>query len=260
MTTPEGTTTARNPLLSIAPLVVAGLGVVAFIAGFLKFSGTDGELSFSANGYETGISVVPFALVVAGLGAAAGLSKAVTAWPVLAVAGAVFLYHLGLIFSGPGGARYGYWIVFVVALLQTAAAVVYLLAEKGIIKNTPKQPTQNFGGGYGGQPGYGQPSQGYNAPGQGGYGQPSQGYATPPATPSYGQPASGSGYGQPAGSGYGQPATPPATPPQQPGAQPGGGYGSSGGGYGQSAPQQSPPPPQNPGGAPSSQPWQSPNS
>lgn len=270
MTTPPATPAARNPFTSFPPLAIAALGAIAFLAGFLKFAGTDGEFaSFSANGYETGLSVIPLALLVGGLGAAAAFSKSVTAWPVLAVAVAAFLYHLGLIFSGPGGLAYGYWIVFVVALLQLAAAVVYLLAEKDILKSKPKQPAQNFGGGgYGGQGQYGQPAQGQY--GQGQYGQPSQGYTPPAAAPSpgYGQPSGQPGYGgQPS---YGQPAggqpSSGQQPQQQPPAQPG--YGTPGSGYGQPSGQQpgqhsghqTPPPQPNQGGAPSSQPWQSPSS
>lgn len=294
MTTPPAATTDRSPLARIAPLAVAGLGFLGFIVGFLKFAGSGSDsFSVSFNAYETGYPIVLITLVLGGIGAAAAFSRSSLAWPLAGLAVGSFLYVLGLTFAGPDGKAYGFWLLFIIVLLQLAGAVLYLLADIGVLKASPKPPAGQYGGqgGYG-QPGYGQGGYGQGGQpggpqqvGQGGYGQP--GAYGAPASPGYGQPGAGQGgqgggYGQPAGGspsggshaaggqgggygqpsgGYGQPASPPSQPPAgggQGGSQ-SGGYGSSGGYGGQGGGQTPPPQPNQGGGAPGSQPWQSPN-
>lgn len=235
----------------------AALGVLNFLLGFTPFFKTGGAEEFgikgtTANFFESSTPVTALGLLLLG-GLLAGLGllpkqdwKGVSA----AAALAGFLTLLFVSFSLPEGPSlaWGAYIVLVLALVQTAAAVAAVLFDLGIIKEPAPRPAGQSGFGQSGQSGQGyqqqppqgygqqQPPQGYGQPHQGYQQQPPQGYQQPPQ--GYGQPQQGyqqqppqnyqppQGYGQPQ-QGYQPPpqtgGQPPATdePTQQYKPQPG---------------------------------------
>ncbi len=221
---------------------VAALGVLNFLLGFTPFFKTGGAAEFgikgtTANFFESSTPVTALGLLLFG-GILAGLGllpkqdwKGVSA----AAALAGFLTLLFVSFSLPEGPSlaWGAYIVLVLALVQTAAAVGAVLFDLGIIKEPPPRPAAQSGFGQSG-PGYGQLAQGYGQqqPPQGygqqqppqGYGQPPQGYQQQPPQ-GYGQPQQGyqppQGYGQQQPpQGYGQPQQGYQQQPPQTGGQP----------------------------------------
>ncbi|CAM2944837.1 DUF5336 domain-containing protein [Skermania piniformis] len=187
--------------------VVAALGVLAFLLGFLPFgrvSGLDGLTWDTTVNFFEGGAAGTIALLLLG-----GLLAAFSVLPrqdlMGAAAAASISGFAGLLVQGfnvVGGfyeRAFGLYVVLVLGLTQSALAVYAVFAATRPARPVPAQPP-----GYGTQSGYGaQP--GYTAPG------PQPGYA-PSATPSY-----------PAG--YSHPAYRPA-----PGvADPYGGYGAGSG-------------------------------
>ena len=235
-------TTAAKGLPWILTAVVAGLGVLNFLAGFAPYLAADFDGGESIKFFESqsGGSLIVALLLLGGL--FAGLSllpKQDWIAPAAAVSVTAFLTLLFQVFTVSDGLKvaFGGWIVLLLSLIQAGAAVAAFLFGAGIIKAPAPRPAPAFGG-Y--QQGYGQPGQTY---GQGGYGQPQQqGYSQ-----GYGQ-AQQSSFGAPAG--YGQQGGPQGG--QQPGPQ-GGQQSAPSAPQGQAAPTQQYQPPSAQQGQPGQQ-------
>ena len=205
---------------------VTALGIINFLLGFTPH--------ITQNSQDVGMGVhtpevtrsffafpgaaAPLIVLLAG-----GLLAAISLLPKqnwlgasAAASAAGFLGLLFVSFTLPDGysAAWGTWVVIFLGLVQTAAAVVTVLFESGIM--TPPEPKPAApqaapqGGqqlGYGTQGGYGQQSYGQAQPGQ--YGQSQTAQPATPGQPSqpaaYGQYGQQPSYGQ-AQSAYGQPA------------------------------------------------------
>jgi len=191
---------------------VAALGVINFLLGFTPH--------ITQNSQDVGMGVhtpevtrsffafpgaaAPLIVLLAG-GLLAGISllpKQNWLGASAAASGAGFLGLLFVSFTLPDGysAAWGTWVVVFLGLVQTAAAVVAVLFESGIMTPPAPKPAAPQavpqGGpqaGYGTQGGYGQQPYGQAQPGQ--YGQAQTGQT--PVTP--GQPSQPAAYGQ-----YGQ--------------------------------------------------------
>lgn len=234
-------------------LVVLGTGVVAFLLGFVGFYGND----FSDE--TLGLFAPGAAPVSIGFGLLAGLAAGTALLPrqsaprglIAAASLTAFLLVLFQIFGATDGTTVavGGYLILVLLLVQTAAAVFGLLLEAGVASAPARKPAQPqpFGqpGGYGhaGQSQPGQPS-GFGAQPSGGFGQPGAygspygapqgqpgGYGGPPqGPPGYGQGGYSRGpqgqpggmpQGQPGGPQQGQPGGPPTFGQPGQGAQPG---------------------------------------
>lgn len=182
---------------------VAALGVINFLLGFTAFASTkaqdfgmgvkteaQSETFFKA----VGISPLLVFLLLGGL--LAGLSLLPKQNWVGAAAAASAAGFLGLLFQAFSlpdeiSLAWGAWVVLFLALVQTAAAVVAVLFESGIL--SAPAPKAAAAGGYGAGGAYGQQSYGQGQPGQA-YGQAGQ--------------ASQQSYGQFGQQSYGQPGQP----------------------------------------------------
>lgn len=199
---------------AVAPLAIGGLGIAGFFFGFGRFA------SVSGFGYSSGVSffdtfqqLFPALVLISGIVAVLGWVLRETWGPALSATFSVttVLALLTGLKSVGTDAGWGYWIIFVIALVQTALAVIMLLpaiAAKGGLPQigSPKPATQGYAG-YGQQAQqYGQQAQQYGQQQAQDYGQQAQ---------QYGQQAQQ--YGQPQAQGYGEQA-------QQYGQQQQGGY------------------------------------
>lgn len=198
----------------LAPVAVGVLGVAGLLLGLASAYELGGGMVSSTVSFYESRETLPIALVfLAGLTAVIGLIPKQQSY--LAISGAVSLTSALLMLfmlTADTPTAWGYWLVFVVALVQSAIAVAAVLITAGII-----------GGAVAGQQ-YGQPQpQPYAQPQQ----QPFYGQPQQPAPPAYGQPQPGQQYGQPApGPQYGQPQPNQPAPGQQYGQpQPGQSYG-----------------------------------
>ncbi|WP_024794643.1 DUF5336 domain-containing protein [Tomitella biformata] len=198
----------------LVPLAVAVLGVAGVLmglAGAFDFGGGSLMSSSTRSFYETGL-LLPIGFVfLAGLIAVVGLIPQQQSY--LAISGALSLTTVIVmlfLLSADTSTAWGYWLVFVIALVQAAIAIAAVLITAGIIGGSPSRQSQQYGQA---PQQYAQPQQPQNY----GYGQPQQ----QPAQPSYGQPQQ-QPYGQPQ---PGQQPGQPGQPGQQPGPQTGQQYG-----------------------------------
>ncbi|WP_040838079.1 DUF5336 domain-containing protein [Nocardia brevicatena] len=217
----------------------AAVGVINFLLGFLSYVGSDAPSGFSsadtsANLFEFEPSLAGLVLIAALLAGLSLLPKQNWIGASAAVAAGAFFTALFQMFNFPDGAKteIGFWLVLLLALVQTGLAVAVLLFQAGILPEPSSRPAAPTG--YGQQQGYGQAQQGYGQAQQG-YGQAQQGYGQQ-GYAQQGQQAVpyGQGYGQQP---YGQQGQ------QQYGQQPSYGqqpYGQQGQQYGQQ-PQQGAP-------------------
>ncbi|WP_433265632.1 DUF5336 domain-containing protein [Actinosynnema sp. CS-041913] len=198
-------------LTLILPLVAAGLGLIAYLLAF-----ADDVSSFGT---------IEYLLAAAALAGLTVLPKAQKLLPAAAVLSAVptLLFLQGIIKS-TADVKGMQIVVLIIALLETAAIVLSLLVDSGVVKFEPK-PANPYGGG---QPG------GWN-PQTGGFPQPGQ------QQPGQYGPPSGQ-FGAPVQPQQQQPGAPqPTSYMPQPGQfnQPGGGQGTPPGGFGGQGQQQS---------------------
>ncbi|ATL72364.1 DUF5336 domain-containing protein [Nocardia terpenica] len=217
----------------------AALGVINFLLGFTSYAtqkGYDAGMGVripetSASFFKTaGVSPLLVFLLLGGLLAGLSLLPKQNWTGVAAAASAAgFLGLLFQTFSLPDNisAAWGAWVVIFLGLVQTAAAVIALLFQVGILSEPAPKPAAAQGGfgapgSYGQQPGYGQAQAGQQPAAYGQAAQPGQqaSYGQFGQQPAYGQ-AQQASYGQ-----YGQ---------QQYGQQPGQQYGQQP--YGQQAQQ-----------------------
>ena len=242
---PKSGGSALSNLPKILTFMILGLGIVNFLLGLLDLVTAEVssaqelpssiQTSFSTTFFASGGSAVSVALLLAaGLIAGASLlqkdakNQAVVA--ALAISGFLVLAFQSFSLPSSEGNEFasttsslgiGAILVLVLGFVQSAAAVVALLLDSGIVKAPAPKPA-GFGN-QNQQPGYGQQNP-YNAPTTsfGGPSQP-QNYSNPPA---YGQaPGTSSNFGQaPSGQASGQHS-------YNPGGQPS---------YGQPAPNTSP--------------------
>lgn len=176
--------------LPLFDLIGAGLGVLAFIWGFLDWYGESGQ---AVKGYS-GITAGPAAIglsVLAGAVAATVLldKKAKGSLVPLAASVAALLVTFGLLVGKQNGidTKIGLILMLITALAQVAVFVAgWLQAEGKIMTGTPAGTGAQQWGGY--------QQQGY----------PQQGYPQQTGTPQYGQPAQPQ-YGQPTHQQPGQP-------------------------------------------------------
>jgi hypothetical protein len=234
--TPEKADPSGGPahLVQLTNYAAAGLGVLAFIWGFLNWysSGGEGESGFAFGG-QAAIGLV----LVAGLLALAAVFEKsdVTLVPaVFAVAG--LLVTFGSLVSKVDGTSVGIGLILILITALVQAAVLgygWMLSTGRMAAPAPKPkapqnqwqqgPSSGYGAPQGPPPGYGAPQgpppgygapqgppSGYGAP-QGptpGYGAPQgppPGYGAPQGPPSGYQPAPPSAYGAPSGYGAPQP-------------------------------------------------------
>ena len=129
-------------LTLILPLVAAGLGLIAYLLAF-----ADDVSSFGT---------VEYLLAAAALAGLSVLPKALKLLPAAVVLSAVptLLFLQGMIKS-EADVKGMQIVVLIIALLETAAIVVSLLLDAGIVKFEPKPPAP-----YGGQPGGWNPQSG----------------------------------------------------------------------------------------------------
>jgi|GEM_PF-1168083 len=232
---------------------VAALGVINFLLGFTPY--------ITQNSQDVGMGVhtpevtrsffafpggaAPLIVLLAG-----GLLAAISLLPKqnwlgasAAVSAAGFLGVLFISFTMPDGysAAWGTWVVIFLGLVQTAAAVVSVLFESGIMSAPEPKPAAPQAG-YGTPGGYGQQSYGQAQPGQYGQSQPAQpltgqtpGQPSQAAQPQPGQPAGYGQYGQQPSYGQGQQAQPSYGQPGQQYPQYGQQPGQTQSQYGQSA-------------------------
>lgn len=202
----------------IAPLVVAVLGVVGLLLGLTSVYGV-GSGVLSVSFYDVG-ETLPIALVlISGLVAVIGLIPRQQSQ--LAISGAVSLATVLLLLfmlTADAPTRWGYWLVFAVALVQAAVAVAAVLMTAGIIGGVPGQNPERTAGSnpaqaYGQPQTYGQAQQYGQQPAPQYYGQPQAQQAAPAYGQQPGQQYGGQQYG---GQQYGQPQ-----PAQQYGQQQG---------------------------------------
>jgi hypothetical protein len=208
--------------LPLFDLIGAGLGVLAFVWGFLDWYGGEGQLgnitikgySNATNGGAGAIALSIFAGAVAG--SVLLDKKAKGSLIPLAASVASLLVTFGVIVGKEDGVsiKIGLILMLVTAIAQVGVfAAGWLQAEGKIMSGTPASSSQ-WGGGGGQWSGY--PQQGYQQPAQPQYGQPAQ--------PQYGQPQYGQPQHQapqpPAQPQYGQPQQQPQGYPQQPPSNP----------------------------------------
>ncbi|MEV0678429.1 DUF5336 domain-containing protein [Actinosynnema sp. NPDC050436] len=193
----------------ILPLVAAGLGLIAYLLAFAD---------------DVSSGSVEYLLAAAALAGLTVLPKAPKLLPAAAVLSAVpTLLFLQAIIKSSGSVKGMSIVLLIIALLETAAIVLSLLLDAGVVKFEPK-PANPYGGQPGGwnpqsgafpqqgqqQPGQQQPGQ-YGPPsGQFGAQQPQQPGGAPQPTSYMPQPGQ---FNQP---GQQQPGQ------QQPGTPPGG--------------------------------------
>jgi len=185
--------TAKKPvdLGRLLPLVVGGLGVLAFILGFLPGTSVDSQ-SGSSDSSSLSIYAVrgylPILVLLAGLLALSALLPAGKKYslPVAVVSVAGFLGALTSVFTVTNGVDsvsvgWALWLLLVVALLQAGAGVYAWLVESGTLERSagrPKTPgaadgssSPNFapatGGGGGPASGFGGYAPGAYAPDSG---------------------------------------------------------------------------------------------
>lgn len=176
----------------ILGFVAAGAAVLAFLLNFLDYT----------PGFTFGAL-----LLIGGLLSIAPLLPKAGEHTFLAAVIPVSLF-LGLlfgVFQGAGYAEVGFWLIFVLALVQAAAAVGVYLIKAGIIKPgaaRPSGPPAGYGQGPGSQ-GPGQQGPGQQGSGPQGSGQPNQ-YGPPPGFSGPGN--SGPGNPGPGNSGAGAPS------------------------------------------------------
>ncbi|MBW4716065.1 DUF5336 domain-containing protein [Saccharothrix obliqua] len=191
-------------LTLILPLVAAGLGLIAYLLAF-----ADDVPSFGT---------VEYLLAAAALAGLTALPKAPKLLPAAAVLSAVptLLFLQGIIKS-EGSVKGMHIVLLIIALLETAAIVLSLLVDTGVVKFEPK-PANPYGqpGGWNPQSGA-FPQPGQQQPGQ--YGPPSGqfGAQQPPQQQPGGAPQPTSYMPQP-----GQFNQPGQQQPGQPGTPPGG--------------------------------------
>jgi Family of unknown function (DUF5336) len=214
--------------LPLFDLIGAGLGVLAFVWGFLDWYGGEGQLgnitikgySNATNGGAGAIALSIFAGAVAG--SVLLDKKAKGSLIPLAASVASLLVTFGVIIGKEDGVsiKIGLILMLITAVAQVAVfAAGWLQAEGKIMSGTPAAGDQ-WGGssqwsgypqqGYQqpAQPQYGQPAQPqYGQPGQPQYGQPQHQAPQPPSQPQYGQPQHQQ---PPAPQGY--PQQPPSNP------------------------------------------------
>lgn len=187
---PQQRTGEQLPLFD---LIGAGLGVLAFIWGFLDWANPKGAPSSAATkGFYVGAgaAAIGLSLLAAGVVAFGLVQKPGTktsALPIGASAGAVLL-SIGALVAKPDGVdiKIGAILMLITAIIQCGLFVVgWLQAEGKIMTGTPAGGAQQWGG-------YQQ--QGY----------PQQGYPQQTGAPQYGQPAQPQ-YGQPTHQQPGQP-------------------------------------------------------
>ncbi|CCH35041.1 DUF5336 domain-containing protein [Actinosynnema sp. NPDC047251] len=158
----------------ILPLVAAGLGLIAYLLAFAD---------------DVSSGSVEYLLAAAALAGLTVLPKAPKLLPAAAVLSVVpTLLFLQAIIKSSGGVKGMSVVLLIIALLESAAIVLALLLDAGIVKFEPKPANP-----YGGQPGGWSPQSG--------------------AFPQQGQPQPGQ-YGPPSGQ-FGAPVQ-----PQQPGGAP----------------------------------------
>ncbi len=199
----------------ILPLIIAALGLLGFIFGFLRGLSVDSELG-SSGGPSVYASQghLPIWIAAVGLLALGAVVPKGAKYPLLtalfAIAG--LLAAIGAITSGVSsyGAGYsrgaGLILLLIVALLQAAAAVYWWLTDSGTVKPAALKVGSSSGSSGGSGPGQSSsfgpgPSAGQGGPGQGGPGQVGPGQSSgqnDPRLQGFG------GYGQ----GYQQPAPP----------------------------------------------------
>ncbi len=191
----------------------AVLGVINFLLGFAPFVSTSShdlgeglQTPATSSDFFFSFAVSVLIVLLAG-GLLAGLSllpKQNWSGAAAAVTAAGFIGLIFVVIKVPDGVSVGWgaWVVLFLALVQTAAAVVVVLFESGILSVPAPKPAapQAVPGGYG-TPGYGQQGYGQAQPGQ--YGQQAQSQPGQ-SQPSYGQYGQQPGYGQSAQSPYGQ--------------------------------------------------------
>ena len=196
----------------LLPLILGGLGVLAFILGFLpgqKYS--SGGSSDSISVYSTVVAYLPILLLLTGLLAVAHLLPGGKKYPVptalLAVVG-LLAAITGLTSAADGFSNgIGLILLLIVAILMAGAAVYAWLTESGGLKSPKAGPTGGSNSGRLGAPGNSAfapsgpaPSAAPAAPaGYGGY--PAGGYSGgAPGQPSESQSYGGYGAGQSSGS------------------------------------------------------------
>ncbi|WP_067886325.1 DUF5336 domain-containing protein [Nocardia vaccinii] len=194
----------------------AVLGVINFLLGFAPFVSTSShdlgeglQTPATSSDFFFSFAVSVLIVLLAG-GLLAGLSLLPGQnWTgaAAAVSAAGFVGLIFIVIEVPDGVSVGWgaWVVLFLALVQTAAAVVVVLFESGILSvPAPKPATpQAVPGGYS-TPGYGQQAYGQAQPGQYGQQPPSAQSQQGQSQPSYGQYGQQPGYGQSAQSPYGQ--------------------------------------------------------
>lgn len=182
----------------VLPLVVAGLGVLNFIWGFLPYYSQGGE---SVSSYGAGAGWLPLLLLAAGLlalgpivpkGVKAAFPVAVLS--VVGLLGAFFAWVTGGDLNPDKGV--GLILLFVFALLQAVAAVALWLFDAGVVKTDSEGGVQLSTQAFSAQMGQG----GYGP--QGGQQGPGHGSGTGPASGGFaGAAGAGSSYSsQPSGS------------------------------------------------------------
>ena len=173
----------------ILPLVIAGLGVLAFIVGFLPGVKYSGGANFSASVYGVQ-GYLPILILLAGAFAAAPLIPGGRSYslPTAIVAVVGFLGAITATFSGTSGylgdgysKGFGLWLILIVSLLQAAAAAYSWFTEAGSGK--PARSAAERGSGHTARSfGPSQPPAPPTAPAQ-----PAQSAPTGYAPPAYGQ-------------------------------------------------------------------------
>jgi len=188
--------------LPLFDLIGAGLGVLAFVWGFLGWYNQKGAPDSQAiKGFFTGgAAAIALSLLASGVVGMGLLEKksAGSTLPLAASAGAL-LISFGALIAKPDGydTKIGLILMLITALAQLGLFVTGWLQAEGKIMSGASA-SGSGGGQWGGGGSYQQPAQGYQ--------QQPQGYQQP-AQPQYGQPAQA-------------PQTPQGYPPQQPPANP----------------------------------------
>ncbi|TWP44891.1 hypothetical protein FKR81_40530 [Lentzea tibetensis] len=187
-------------LAKILPLVAAGLGLISYLLAFAD-DVPSGQVTFLlAAGILAGLTALPKA------------PKALL-YPAVVLAGVQALDVLQSLIKAPS-VQGMHIVLLIVALLETAAVVMTLLLDAGIVKFDPKPANpyaQGQPGGWNPQSGA-FPQQGQQAPGQQQFGQPQQPpqqFGQQPVQPQQpGQPPQQTSF-MPQPGQFGQPGTPP---------------------------------------------------
>ena len=204
--------------LPLFDLIGAGLGILAFVWGFLDWYKTGGQ-GFKGYGFgSSGVAAIGLSLLAGLIAGRVLLDKtAKTTLVPLAASVAALLVTFGLLVGKGEGVdtQIGVILMLITALAQVGVfAISWLKAEGKIMTDKPASASAGQWGGsqYGGYPAQQPPAQQpqYQQP----QAQPQYGQQ-PPAQPQYGQqPQAQPQYGQPTQ--HQQPAQP-QTPQQQPG-------------------------------------------